>query len=157
MGKTKSYRNPFTIDDVKNKNLVIQMLNYEELITKSDTGQSLYKNKLNLPLVSLNVEKALNRLTLIHFNFDTSDESVELYRSIFKNYYRSATDYDKDVLGAVHYMRENKCVYYTKPIINIGDTIPNCDLYELDGKTKTSLYDIINNSDYTLIESFSLS
>ena len=157
MGKISIQLKLFTINDVKNKELVIKMLNYEEQISKGDTGQSLYKNTLNLPLVSLNVEKTLNRLTLMHFGFDTTDESVEMYRSIFKNYYNSANDYDKDVLSAVHYMRENKCVYYTKPIINVGDVIPNTELYELNGMTKTSLYDVINKSNYTLIQSFSLS
>ncbi len=160
MGKSKIINaKPFTIYDVKNKQLVIKMLNYEEHITKSDNGQGLYKNTLNMPLTSLNVEKILNRQTLMNFGFDTTDESVEMYRTIFKNYYNSPTDYDKEVLNAVHYMRENKCVYYKSPIINVGDVIPNCEIYELDGKTKTSLHDIINKnkSTYTLIESFSLS
>ncbi len=149
----------FTLNDVKNKGLVIQMLNYEEQITKSDNGQGLYKNTLNMPLISLNIEKILNRQTLMHFGFDTTDASVEMYRTIFKNYYNSPTDYDKEVLNSVHYMRENKCVYYQSPIINVGDIIPNCEIYELDGKTETSLYDVINKNkaNYTLIESFSLS
>jgi len=150
---------PFTMDDVKNKQLVIQMLKYEEQLTKSEYGQSLYKNTLNKPLISLNIEKALNRLVLSYFGFNTSDLNVETYRTIFRTYYNSPNDYDKDVLDSVHYMRENKCVYYKLPPLQLGDKIPNCDLYEIDGKTKTTLYDVINKtkSDYTLIEAFSLS
>lgn len=160
MGKKDiSQSKPFTSDDVKNKQLVIQMLNYEEQLTKSDIGQSMYKNTLNRPLVSLNIEKSLNRLTLTHFNFDTTDKSVETYRTIFRTYYKSADDYDQDVLNAVHYMRENKCVYYKTPPLQIGDKIPNCTLYNLDGKVTTTLYDVINkrNADYTVIAAFSLS
>ncbi len=149
---------PFTHDDVLNRSLVIQMLQYEEQLTKSDYGQSLYKNTLNRPLISLTVEKTLNRLTLSHFGFDTSDASVETYRTIFKNYYKSPTEYDKEVLDSVHYMRENKCVYYKELPLQIGDKIPNCSLYQLDGQTKTTLHDIINqNSAYTMIGAFSLS
>jgi len=150
---------PFTMNDVKNKQLVIQMLKYEEQLTKSEYGQSLYKNTLNKPLISLNIEKALNRLVLSYFGFNTSDLNVETYRTIFRTYYNSPNDYDKDVLDSVHYMRENKCVYYKSPPLQLGDKIPNCDLYEIDGKTKTTLYDVINKtkSDYTLIEAFSLS
>jgi len=150
---------PFTNDDVQNKELVIKMLNYEEAITRGDIGKSLYSNTSNLPLVSLNVEHTLNRLTLTHFGFDTSDVSVATYRTIFKTYYQSPSEYDKDVLNAVHYMRENKCVYYTAPILEIGEMIPNCDLYHVDGITKTTLYDAVKKSDtdYTVIAAFSLS
>jgi hypothetical protein len=148
---------PFTIADVKNKQLVIQMLNYEEQLTKSDYGQSLYKNTLNKPFVSLNIEKSLNRLTLTQFGFDTSDTSVETYRTIFRTYYNSPHDYDKDVLNAVHYMRENKCVYYKTPQLQLNNKIPNCELYNLN-KNKTTLYDIINKSNsHTMLCAFSLS
>jgi len=150
---------PFTHADVKNKPLVIKMLNYEEEITKSDIGRTLYSTKLNRPLVTLTIEHTLNRLTLSHFDFDTSDDSVENYRSIFRNYYKSPTDYDAEVLNAVHYMRENKCVYYTQPPLQIGDIIPDCELFMIDGKTVTSLYDEINktNATKTVIAAFSLS
>jgi len=150
---------PFTITNVKNKELVIQMLNYEEQLTKSNYGQSLYKNTLNKPLISLTIEYAINRLVLAKFGFDTTDRSVSMYRTIFKTYYNSPHDYDPDVLNAVHYMRENKCVYYKMPPLQINDKIPNCELYNLDGITKTTLHDTINNlnSKYTLIGAFSLS
>lgn len=150
---------PFTLSDIMNRDLVIKMLKFEEEITKSEYGQSLYKNILNKPLISLNVEKTLNRLTLDHFNFTTDDTSVENYRTIFKTYYRSPHDYDKEVLDSVHYMRENKCVYYKNQPLKIGENIPNCSLYNLDGHTQTNLYDVIQkaNSDYTVVAAFSLS
>ena len=149
---------PFTHSDVKNKELVIKMLNYEEQLTKSDYGQSLYRNTLNKPLISLNIEKAINRLVLAHFNFDTDDQSVAAYRTIFKNYYQGPTDYDPDVLNAVHYMRENKCVYYKERVLQVGDKLPNCGLYNLDGKIQVELHDLIDkNSKYTMIGAFSLS
>ncbi|AYV82005.1 MAG: hypothetical protein Homavirus2_9 [Homavirus sp.] len=150
---------PFTINHVNDRQLVINMLKYEEELTKSEYGQSLYKNPLNSPLISLNVEKTFNRLTLVLFGFDTTDDSVEMYRTIFKTYYKSPYEYDKEVLDSVHYMRENKVVYYKNKPLKIGDIIPDCKLYNLDGTTQTSLYDAINktNSAYTVVAGFSLS
>lgn len=160
MGKDKggTYQ-PFTMENIKNKELVIKMLNYEEEYTKSDDGQIMYHNPLNRPLVSLTIEKAIQRIVLTKFGFDTSDESLANYRKIFKNYYESPEKYDQDVLNATHYMRENKCVYYKQPLIELGQKIPDCRLYQLDGITTTTLYNAINKkpADYTLIAGFSLS
>ncbi len=156
--KTKNVR-PFTMDNVKNKSLVIDMLNFEETFTKSDQGQLFYKNPFNRPYVSLDILYAINRIVLDKFNFDTSDKSVENYRTIFKTYFTSPDNYDKDVMQAVHYMRENKCVFYKYPPMKIGQKIPNTELTKLDGKTKTSLHDEISNGkgDYTVFAAFSLS
>lgn len=150
---------PFTINDIHNKKLVIQMLKFEEHFTKSKEGQALYANKLNRPLVSLDIEHSINRIVLDHFDFDTSDKSVENYRTIFKTYFKSPDDYDKEVINSVHYMRENKCVFYKNPIIEIGQKIPNCELTELDGQKKTTLYDAIKKEagEYTVFAAFSLS
>ena len=159
MGKTFGNAIPFTKNHVNDKELVIKMLNYEEALTKSDVGQSLYQNPLNSPLISLNVEKTLNRMTLIQFGFNTGDDDVECYRTIFRTYYKSPDVYDADVLNAVHYMRENKCVYYKKPDLKIGDIIPDCVLSSLDGQNSISLYDLLNKekAKYTMIGAFSLS
>lgn len=161
MGRDKGGTNyqPFTINHIKNKELVIKMLNYEEEFTKSDNGQLMYHNPLNRPLVSLTIEKSIQRIVLTKFGFDTSDESLVNYRNIFKNYYESPEKYDPDVLNATHYMRENKCVYYKQQPIELGDKIPNCRLYKLDGMTETTLYNEINKKiyDYTLVAGFSLS
>ncbi len=150
---------PFTKKHVLDKNLVINMLKYEESFTKSDKGQNMYRNTLNNPLVSLTVEKTINRIVLQKFGFDTSDNSVSNYRTIFKTYFKSPNNYDKDVIESVHYMRENKCVFYTAPVLKIGDIIPNCGLFELDGETKTTLFDTIRkeNANHTVIAAFSLS
>ncbi|ARF11262.1 hypothetical protein Klosneuvirus_1_119 [Klosneuvirus KNV1] len=150
---------PFTIEHIKNKHLVIKMLNYEEEFTKSKDGQLLYHNPLNRPIVSLTIEKIIHRIVLTKFGFDTSDESVANYRLIYKTYYKSPNEYDKDVINAVHYMRENKCAYYKSPVFEIGQKIPDCILFHLDGKSVTTLHDIINkkNADHILIAAFSLS
>jgi len=50
----------------------------------------------------------------------------------------------------------NKLLYYKQPIINIGDKIPDANLYQLDGKTVTTLYEQIgNNFDHLLVGAFS--
>jgi hypothetical protein len=135
------------------------MLKYEEQFTKSNDGQALYKNPLNRPLISLDVEKAINRIVLMKFRFNTTDSSVSNYRKIFKTYYNSPKDYDEDVINSVHYMRENKCVFYENPLLGVDQKIPNCELTELDGINKTTLYDVIikENGDSTVIAAYSLS
>lgn len=163
MGKTDNSVNttavPFTHQHVLDKELVCKMLSREEKVTKSEYGQSMYRNVLNKPFVSLTVEFAINRKVLSDFGFDTSDKSVDTYRTIFKTYYNGPTDYDADVINSVHYMRENKCVFYTADKLNIGDKIPDCKLYNLDGMTTTSLYDVIaqENANHTVIAAFSMS
>jgi hypothetical protein len=151
---------PFTEMCVKDRDLVIKMLKYEEQLTKSQEGQDLYRNRLNNPFVSLTVEKILNRMVLSHFGFDTTDENVEMYRTIFRMYFQSPFNYDAEVIGSVHYMRENKCVFYRLPPLQIGDIIPDCDLYELNGVTKTTLHQSIaktNGCDSTVFAAFSMS
>jgi len=148
----------FTKGDVINRNLVIDMLKYEDNLAKSETGQQFYKNFLNKPHNSLIVEKLLNRMVLDHFGFDTSDESLENYRSIFLTYYQSPNNYDKEVIDSVYYMRDNKCIYCEAPILSVGDKIPNCKLYKINGVDTITLYDTINSeAPYTLIAAFSLS
>lgn len=160
MGITKnSTSKRFTRESVLNKDLVIQMLRHEEQITKSSFGQNMYRNSFNKPFVSLTVEKALNRQTLSDFGFDTSDESVEMYRTIFKQYFKTPHEYDKEVIGSVHYMRENKCVFYNREPMKFGQKIPNVNLYQLDGTTETTLHDCIGSPapKYTIFAAFSLS
>lgn len=119
-------RVPFTRADVLNKDLVIRMLQFEEQYTFSKAGQDLYRNPLNEPLRKLFVEKTLNRITLSHFGYSTDDSSVSTFRTIFRTYFKSVANHDVDVMDSIHYFRGNKVVFYTQPIINIGDQLPDC-------------------------------
>lgn len=147
----------FTEEHILNKDLIIQMLRYEEEQIRSKEGQERYQNPLNRARVSLDNEYAFNRMTLAHFSFSTTDSSVANYRKIFRTYFRSPTDYDKDVISSSHYMRNNRCVFYTAPVLKPGDQIPDCPLYHLDGTTQTSLHQLVQDSGKTMICAFSLS
>lgn len=156
----KQYTKQFTNDDVLNKELVIKMLCYEEELMRSEKGQNMYRNLYNRPYISLTNEYAFNRMVLNHFEFSSDEKSVEMYRNIFRTYFNSPTDYDKDVIESSFYMRNNKCVFYQAPKINVNDKLPNCDLYHLDGTTKTTLHDVINTEkpfEKAIVAAFSLS
>lgn len=150
---------PFTKNDVLNKELIIRMLKYETAIALDpNIGARLYDNTILEPLTTLNVEKILNRLTLIKFNFDATDESVKMYRTIFSNYYQSPTSYDHDVINASYYMRNNKTVFYKSTALTLNDTIPNVPIHTMEKKI-VMLHEIIDNlsSTMTIIAAFSLS
>lgn len=159
MGKSeKKELVPFTQDHVKDRKLVIEMLKKEEGIAKGPIGQGMYQNPQNHPLITLNVEHAINRITLAEFGFDTSDESVANYRTVFKTYFRSPDDYDKEVINSSYYMRNNRCVFYKAPELKKGDILPDISLYEIDGKSLTSVHREINEEDrYTVVAAFSMS
>jgi hypothetical protein len=147
---------PFTLNDVKNKSQVIDMLKYEDTLIHGEIGKQIYGNAQYKPRVSLFPEYSIHRLVLSKFGFTTSDQDVANYRSIFGYYYRSPNDYDHDVLSSVTYMRENKCVYYNQPVISIGDQLPNCRIYELNGNTETNLYEKLGHDfNYMFIGGFS--
>jgi len=98
----------------------------------------------------------IHRMTLNAFGFTTTDNDIKNYRKIFSYYYKSPTDYDKQVLDSVTYMRENKCVYYTGKDFNVGDTFEDTQVYDLSGKEKISISSKINPDDeYTFIGAFS--
>ena len=143
--------------DLQNKELVIKMLRWEEEYAKHPMNQERYKNKLTEPFVSLTNEKAFNRATLLNFGFDTCDDNVNMYRLIFKTYYNSPLDYDKDVINASYYMRNNRLKFYKTLKLHKNDIIPNCNLYLTNGINKTMLYDELNNYDYYMIHAFSTS
>lgn len=148
----------FSYEDIKNRELILKMLEYEDKLYLSDKGQEILKNYGD-NFVSLEGSKIIQRMTLQSFGFSSSDDSMKNYRRIFHNYYNSSEDYDKEVLSKVFYMRENRCLYYKEPEINIGDTLPDIDVYNLDGKTQTSIHNILNNKDYNhcIIAAFSMS
>ena len=74
------------------------MLQCEEKLATSDAGQEHYKSVQN-STESLVCEKSVQRDTLNRFGFNTTDESLEVYRSIFPTYYNSPMDYDEDVIA----------------------------------------------------------
>ena len=140
------------------RDLVIKMLQYEDYYGKSEEGQDYFRTKLNLPNTTLNAIYALHRHVLDHFGFNTDDESVNNYRTIFQTYYNSPTDYDNDVISSVYYMKNNKCVFYQRPKPQIGDKLLNCTLLTLNGE-EVMLSNIINNMNFDklFIASFSSS
>lgn len=163
MGILSGISQPFTQKHLKDRNLIISMLKAEEILWKSDIGQDLHRTEaeinVNFPQCErkkLKLDMAqyeIQRRILLDFGFSPDKESTDNYREIFRTYYRSPTDYDKEVLDSVHYMRHNRCVYYTAPIINVGDNIkdvlkdpeqPPINVQNLAGENK-ALLDIINN------------
>jgi hypothetical protein len=88
-------------------------------------------------LTDLETYYTLHRQTLNAFGFTTTDTDVVKYREIFRNYYNGPHDYDDEVLNSVCYMRENKCVYYDAPHINVGDVLPDSELLTLSGESTT--------------------
>lgn len=145
---------PFTHNDVLNRDLVIEMLTYENSFGRGE-GQEIYKTFTDHDLEPSHI---INRNVLSHFNFSSTDESVQMYRTIFRNYYNSPTDYDKEVLDSVYYMKNNKCVYYTEPKLTINDKLINCGLLTLNNES-TSLFSIINSMsfDHLFLCAFSMS
>ncbi len=148
----------FTPENIKNKDLILNMLKYEDSLYLSEFGQEILRNYGNVSQ-SIDGSKIIQRMTLKNFGFSPTDESLRIYRTIFQHYYNSSTDYDIDVLNSVFYMRENRCLYYTEPELAIGDKIPNVDLFNLDGKTKSNIYDILDKTKYKncIIAAFSMS
>ena len=147
---------PFIDDDIKNRDLILKMLKYEDEIIHGDIGKSLYDNESYEHYSSLETTYVIHRMTLNAFGFKTNDDDIQNYRKIFKFYYNSPTDYDKEVIESVTYMRENKCIYYTAKNYDIDDTFENIELYDLTGKNKVNLFDKIDLKDnYTIVGAFS--
>ena len=147
---------PFIDDDIKNRDLILKMLKYEDEIIHGDIGKSLYDNESYEHYSSLETTYVIHIMTLNAFGFKTNDDDIQNYRKIFKFYYNSPTDYDKEVIESVTYMRENKCIYYTAKNYDIDDTFENIELYDLTGKNKVNLFDKIDLKDnYTIVGAFS--
>ena len=152
INKYQVCRNGFTIDftpeHVKDRNLIIKMLKYENNIILSQTPDTLQTN--------FDFIIDTHKRVLANFGFNINNYCIQNYRKIFSNYYRSPTNYDREVLDSVVYTRENKCVYYTRPILNINDKIPNISLYDLD-KSILQIYDLFDKFKYGIIVAFSTS
>jgi len=151
----------FADQQLSNRELVIRMLKWESEFMCSPEGQARYKTQGSGQFTSLDNEYAFNRRVLREFGFMTNDISVANYRRIFRTYFRTPTDYDHDVINSCHYMRNNRCVFYTTPEIQVGDTIPNVPILTMITNTtpdsdthhytQTTLYNAIQN--YTLVPS----
>ena len=161
MGKVDNHivLKQFTDVDIKNKELVLKMLKYEDDYYKSTEGQNIIKRKGMHNITSLEGGKTIQRLTLKEFGYNSNTDSLAKYRRIFHNYYNNSKDYDKDILSSVYYMRENRLLYYTTPKINIGDSIPDCNLYDIGTGNNRNLYDILNetNDKQVILASYSMS
>ena len=166
----KDVRTPsnFTTAHLNDKQLMVQMLQYEDSIIHSEFGQDIYRNKFNESLTSLTPQRIIQRIVLKHFGFTNTEVDIELYRQVFKTYYKSPTNYDADIMSAVTYLRENLCLYYTTSPLVIGDVVPNVNIYSIhDVSTMVDLYSILENQNdekridnrinYTMICSFSSS
>ena len=137
----------FTEIELSTRDLVIRMLKWESEYMCSEEGQQRYKTIGSGQFTSLDNEYAFNRRVLREFGFTTNDFSVANYRKIFRTYFRSPSDYDADVINSSHYMRNNRCVFYTTPEIKVGDQIPDVPLLT-NGNQPITLYDAIR--DYKL-------
>lgn len=148
---------PFTREHLKDRELVIKMLKYEDSIIHGEEGDKIYREIFSGATTSFDPEFTINRMTLSHFDFDTSNQSVKNYRGICGQYYRGPTDYDEEVLNCITYLRENKCLYFTLPEVNVGDKLPDVPLFEADGETKTTLYNVIERDQrsMTVVGAFS--
>ncbi len=147
---------PFTPTDVRNRDLVLAMLRHEDILFLGTKGQALFKDTSFEHLTNLETYYTFHRATLAKHGFQTTDKDVETYRTIFRNYYTSPTEYDAEVLNAVCYMRENKCVYYTDPPPIVGDPAPEVALATLDG-VPTTLHTILKKlpHKYVFVGAFS--
>jgi hypothetical protein len=148
--------NKFTEENIRNRKLILEMLKYEDSIILGEVGRSLYDDDSYEHFSSLDTMYAIHRMTLNTFGFKTTEEDVNNYRKIFSYYYKSPTEYDKEVLDSVAYMRENKCVYYKEKNFKVGDVYEDVSVYDLTGKNKVSIFDKINPEDkYTFIGAYS--
>ncbi len=155
MGKISNL-NPFLEEYIQNKELILKMLKYEDSLILGDIGKQIFENDTYELFSNLETTYIFHRLTLNEFQFSSDDIDVINYRKIFSYYYKSPTEYDNDIINSVAYMRENKCIYYKEPELEKNNSIPDIELYKLDGITKTTLYKEINKDDkYTIIGAFS--
>lgn len=147
----------FTQSTIADRQLILEMLKFEDQLYLSPQGQDILK-QFGKNTTSLEGSKTIQRMTLNHFGYQSNDDSLSAYRRIFHHYYQSSTDYDKEILSSVYYMRENRLLYYTSPEIKIGDQIPNTTLYTTTPEsTPIDLHTLVKKHNIKIIASFSLS
>jgi len=153
-----SHLRQFTNKIILDRNLIIEMLKYEDKVIHSDLGKNIYNDNSYEHYTTHEAMFAIHRIVLTEFGFKTEDEDVKTYRKIFQTYYLSPHVYDKEVMESVSYMRENKCLYYTGKDYGVGDKFEDIKLYDLSGKNEIMLFDKIKNDDkYTFVGAFSTS
>ena len=130
-------KRPFGHKDIQNRALILQMLRFEDSLFLGPEGKKIFGDTTFRHLNDLETYYTLHRQTLNAFGFTTTDTDVAKYREIFRNYYNGPHDFDDEVLNSVCYMRENKCVYYDAPFINVGDVLPDSELLTLSGESTT--------------------
>jgi len=146
MGKGKQYVT-FTKSHLKKRELVINLVDTEnEIVNDEKIGLAIYKDIES----NEDCQLLIHRLVLQKHGFDTSDDSMFMYRKLYK-YWNN----DLEIQSKIVYTSENRQLYYNTPIINMGDKIPPVHVYSLSGTTKVSLYDELTNFNYALIYSFS--
>lgn len=114
---------PFDADRVEDRDLVLRMLAAEDALLLSRKAADMYTASSYFPQRSFTVERAVQRMVLRQFGFATDPDSVSNYRAIFSRYYTSPSDYDREVMGSVVYMRENRLLYYAAPPVGMGQCV----------------------------------
>ena len=143
---------------IKDRDLILRMLKYEDKLFLSNQGQK-FLQEYGENTTSLEGSKSIQRMTLNNFGFESTEQDLKKYRTIFHHYYVNSLNYDTEILNSVYYMRENKCLYYKSKPIELGIQIPNTNVYGLDGTTQYDLHQLIRSKNYskTILAAFSLS
>lgn len=143
---------------IKDRYLILRMLKYEDKLFLSNQGQK-FLQEYGENTTSLEGSKSIQRMTLNNFGFESTEQDLKKYRTIFHYYYVNSLNYDTEILNSVYYMRENKCLYYKSKPIELGIQIPNINVYGLDGTTQYDLHQLIRSKNYskTILAAFSLS
>lgn len=157
MGRQKDGR-PFTKEDLHNRDLVLTMLKAEDELFMSDLGQEHLRRHGGIYTIESN--KVMQREILKQHGFLTDDDSLSNYRSVIHVYYRSPTDYDKEVMNSVVYLRENHLLYYPTVKPQPGQDYIDVELLTLDGQSKVKLSELMKEDkgkNNLLVAAFSVS
>jgi hypothetical protein len=68
--------NPFDIEKIKDKRLIIEMLKFEDTIIHSEIGESIYNDDSYEHFTTLEAMFCIHRYVLNHFGFSNKDEDV---------------------------------------------------------------------------------